>query len=206
MNFMKMFNDVADIFLNFLKAPTVFLKKPFKRKSKLLFVYAGLIFLTIGFLGMGLSIIDGVNNAGAFFVAILHGSLVAYAHLLLLGFLIYLFFKHALKAKMSHEDWVSTFFVASVPFWFLCVVLNFVTRAVMAFTQSGYAVIFYSFLILEVVRFASFTYVLRLRFPKHKKNYLVWSVLFLIFFVVSYPKLSESYSMMSFDLSSLPMP
>lgn len=200
----KYINDITEIFIDFLKAPLQFLKSDFHRKSRTLVLYAAIIFFAIGLLGMGLSLLDGLDDVLGLLRAVLMGSLIAYAHLATICFLIYLFFKHALGENKSHSEWFSTFFLASMPFWVACVVMNFLTRAVMAFSGGGIALIFYSYVFMELLRLAGLLYVLQHRFPRQKKNILTWAVVLVIFIAVNYPKIADSYSMLSFDLNSLP--
>ncbi len=202
----KYINDITEIFIDFLKAPFVFLKSDFHRNSRTLIIYAAIIFFAIGLLGMGLSLLDGLVDVLGLLRAVLEGSLIAYAHLATICFLIFLFFKHGLGENKTHSDWISTFFLASMPFWIACVIMNFLTRAVMAFSGGGLALIFYSYVFMEILRLAGLIYVLQHRFPRQRKNFLAWLVVFIIFLAVNYPKLKDSYSMLTFDLSTLPAP
>ncbi len=202
----KIVNDITEIFIDFLKAPLSFLKSNFHRNAKDLFIYAAIIFVAIGLLGMGLSLLDGMADIPGLLQAVLEGSLISYVHLLMICFLIYIFYKHVLKENISNSAWVSIFFLASIPFWVACVLMNFLTRAVLAFSGGGFALIFYSFIFMEFLRLVGLLYVLQSRFPRHRKNLLAWGAIFLVFFVVNYPKLRDSYAMLTFDLDTLPNP
>jgi len=202
----KYINDITEIFIDFLKAPLEFLRSDFHRKSRNLLIYAAIIFFAIGLLGMGLSLLDGLNDVLGLLRAVLEGTLIAYFHLATICFLIYLFFKHGLREIRTNSEWISIFFLASMPFWVACVIMNFLTRAVMAFSGGGIALIFYSYVFMELLRLGGLLYVLQYRFPNQKKNVVAWVVVVTIFVAVNYPKISDSYRMLSFDLNTLPTP
>lgn len=202
----KILNDITEIFIDFFKAPLSFLKSNFQRKPRDLLIYAGIIFIAIGLLGMGLSLLDGLGDVPGLLRAVLEGSLISYVHLLLICSLIYLFYKHLLKENTSNSEWVSIFFLASIPFWVACVLMNFLTRAVLAFSGGGFELIFYSFIFMEILRFMGLVYVLHNRFPKQRNKIFAWVGVLLVFFIVNYPKLRDSYAMLTFDLDTLPNP
>lgn len=200
----KVFSDIFEIFLDFLKSPLAYLRSSFHRETTTLFVYAGIIFVAIGFLGLGLSLIDGMADIFGLISAVLTGSMIAYAHLFLICFLVYLYFHHKLKEDKSKSEWVSTFFLASLPYWTACIIMNFATRAALAFNKGGFALIFYSFCLMELLRLAGLVFVLWQRCPKQRKNYLTWLVVVLIFIAVNYPKFKDSFAMLTFDMNALP--
>lgn len=182
----KVFADILEIFLDFLRAPFAFLRSSFHRESKTLIIYAGIIFVAIGFLGLGLSLLDGLADIPGLLSAVLQGSLIAYAHLFIICFLIFFFFRQRLKEERSSSEWISTFFLASIPYWVACIVMNFITRAAMAFDIGGFAFIFYSFVLMESVRLAGLIYVLRHRFVSQRNNYLTWVAVVFIFLLINY--------------------
>lgn len=202
----RVFGDIFEIFLDFLKAPLSYLRSNFHRETGTLFVYAGIIFVAIGFLGLGLSLLDGLSDALGLIKAVFQGSLLAYTHLFVICFFIYLFFRYRLKETRPNSEWLSLFFLASLPYWVVCIVMNFVTRAFIAFDSGGFALIFYSYLIMESLRLAGLLYVLWHRFAGQRKNYMAWAAVVLIFALVNYPKFKETYAMFSFDLNALPVP
>jgi hypothetical protein len=187
----KVFGDIFEIFLDFLKAPLAYMRSNFHRETGTLFVYAGIVFIAIGFLGLGLSLLDGLADIFGLVKAVLQGSLTAYAHMFVICFFIYLFFRYRLKETRPNSEWLSMFFLASIPYWVVCIVMNFVTRAVIAF---------------ELIRLAGLLYVLWHRFATQRKNYMAWLAVVLIFILVNYPKFKDTYALFTFDLNALPTP